>query len=177
LHIAGAVVANPEASQPLEPTGRSFDHRSDPSKTAAVIGASASNDGFDALRSKALPDRLTVVATIRIDRIGMLSRPAGRAAYLRKARDYWQDQFVVAGVRWGGADDTGHAIGIHQQRVFRTEFPAVDRAWPRRISTAKSPHENAVDHRQFGLKDTCLSKDRQEVETEPLPDATRVPPL
>ena len=77
LHIAGAVVANSEPSQPLEPTDRAFDHPPDPSETAAVIDASASNDGLDALRSKALPDRLAVVATICIDRIGMLSGPAG----------------------------------------------------------------------------------------------------
>jgi hypothetical protein len=84
LYVAGTVVSDPKTSQPFEPTDRSFDYPSDGSQAATAIGASASDDGLDALRSKALPDRLAVVATIRIDRIGMFSRPAGLAAYLRE---------------------------------------------------------------------------------------------
>jgi hypothetical protein len=41
---------------------------------AAMIATSAGDDGLDTLRSKALPDRFTVVTAIRIDCIGLLPR-------------------------------------------------------------------------------------------------------
>ena len=67
-----------------------------------MIGASASDDRFDALRAKALPDRLAVVAPVRVDHVGVLPWPSGHTADLREVFDHRQNQFVVTGVGRGG---------------------------------------------------------------------------
>ena len=146
-------MANLKPTQSLEPTDRTLDHPSNPSKAAAVIGASSSNDRLDAQQAKVLSDRLTVIAPICIDDVGLLSRPSWLAANLREVFDRREYLFVVAGVRRGGVDHERHAVGINQQRVFRSEFSAVNRARPRRIPSAESTHHNAVDHRQFRFED------------------------
>jgi hypothetical protein len=142
-----------------------------------VIDASSGNDRPDALLAKALPDGLAVVAPVGVDHVGMLPRSAGLAAYLGKVLDHRKNQFVVADVRWGGLGHEQHAVCVDEQRVFRSKFPAVNRARPRRIPATESPHENAVDYRQFSFEDGRLPKSRQEVEMQSLQDPTGIPPL
>jgi len=141
-----------------------------------VIDASSGNDRPDALPAKALPDRLAVVSPVGVSPVEMLPRSARLTAYLGTVLDHGQNQSVVAGVRWGGVDHERHAVGVDEQRVLGSEFPAVNRARPRRIPTTESPHQNAVDHRQLGFKDARLPKNRPEVEMQSLPDPAGVRP-
>ena len=130
MHVVGVVIANPEAQQPLELTARTFDDPTNLSKAAAVIDASACNDGRDPLGAKALPDGLTVVASVRVNHAAVLPWPPGFGANLRDAFDHWQDQFLITGVRRGSVGHERHTVGFDQQRALRSEFPVVNSLAP-----------------------------------------------
>ena len=83
-----------------------------------MIDASSTNDGLDALRAKAVSDRLAIVAPVGVDHVGVLAWSAGLAAYLREVLHHRQNQFVVVGVGWGSLNHERHAVGVNEQDVF-----------------------------------------------------------
>lgn len=80
VNVGPTIEANAKTAEVMEPGVGPFNHPAEFSEATAVFGAAPRNDWLDTALAQELAMRVGIVATICKDDLGLLKRPAARAA-------------------------------------------------------------------------------------------------
>lgn len=134
MNVGPTIEANAKTAEVMEPGVSPFNHPAEFSETTAVFGAAPRNDWLDTALAQELPMRVGIVATICKDALGLLKRPAARAADRNYRIDERQQLGDIVAVGAGQEGTDGDAIGIDEDLVRGTRSRAI-----RGVRTCFSP--------------------------------------
>lgn len=128
VDVTPPFVANPQASELVQPTEGPLNNPTIHTQTAAVLGISSGNERFYANLAQRLSICLRIVRTIRIKLLEAISRRPTLSCNGRHVINQRQQLRHVVPIGGGEANDDGHTVAVSQQMVFGAWFSAVYRA-------------------------------------------------
>ncbi len=190
MNVVATLKANAKTTEVVKPRTSTFDNPAEFAQTTAVLCPAPGNHRLDASLAKFLAMRLGVVATICIDNLGFLKRPATYAANRWNGVNQRQQLSDVVAIRARQDRADGNAIGIDEDVVLgawsrairgvRTSFSPAPTARTDEESTAAREKSSSPASRNFASSSSCnrfhtpalcQSRNRlQQVEPEPNPN-------
>ena len=129
MDVGAAVVADEEASAPVEPGEGAFDDPAVFAEAGAVVGLAAGDLGLDAAFAKLLAVAFGVVGAVGEQPLGPAARVADTAAHPRHPVDKRQQLGDVVAVAAGQRPRQRNAATVGQEVVLGARTAPVDRAW------------------------------------------------
>lgn len=138
VNVSSTIEANTKTAEVVEPRVSPFNHPAEFAQTVAMFSATLRNHRLDAALAQSLTMRVGIVATIRIDDLGLLKGPTAYAANRRNGIDERQQLGDVVSVRAGQDRADGNAFCVDEDVVLGTGSRAI-----RGIRTRFSPAPTA----------------------------------
>lgn len=120
VNVSSTIEANTKTTEVVEPRVSAFNHPAEFPQTAAMFSTTLRDHRLDAALAKSLTMRVGIVATIGIDDLGLLKRPAAHAANRRDRVNKRQQLGNVVAVRTGQDHADGNAVCVDEDVVFGT---------------------------------------------------------
>ncbi|MCY1262954.1 hypothetical protein D9M68_135960 [compost metagenome] len=125
VNVGPTIEANAKTAEVMKPGVSPFNHPAEFSQATAVFGAAPRNHRLDTALAQSLAMRVGIVATISKDDLGLLKRPAARAADRNYRIDERQQLRDIVAVGAGQDGTDGDAIGIDEDMVLGTRPRAI----------------------------------------------------
>jgi hypothetical protein len=167
-----------------------FDDPTELAEAAAVFRAAPCDDRSDAAGAKSAAMRVGVIATVRINGLGLAKRSAASAANRRDSVDQRQQLRDIVAVGAGHDHADRNSVGVYEHMVFGPWSCAISGVWPGfwPAPTARTDDESIAAYEKSSWPDSrslssssrcslshnpacCQScKRRQQVAPEPNPN-------
>ena len=125
VDVSSTLIADAQASEPMQPAQRSLNHPSTPAQVITAFNAASGDAGLDALSAKPLPVAAVVVALVGVQLGGPLAWSSPQASYCGQTLNEWAQQLRVMDVGRRKLDRQGQPPLIDDDVVFATELAPV----------------------------------------------------
>ncbi|MGF6472600.1 hypothetical protein QFZ89_007851 [Paraburkholderia youngii] len=190
VNVGPTFEANAKTTEVVKPRMRTFDNPAEFAQTTAVFCPALGDHRLDAALAKFLPMRLGVIATVCVDDLGLLKRPATYAANRWNGVKQRQQLGDVVTIRASEDRADRNAIGVYENVVLgtwsrairgvRTSFSPAPTARTDEESTAAREKSSSPASRNFASSSSCnrfhtpafcqSRNRRQQVDPDPNPN-------
>jgi hypothetical protein len=190
VNVGPTFEANAKTTEVVKPRMSTFDNPAEFAQTTAVFCPALGDHRLDAALAKFLAMRLGVIATVCVNDLGLLKRPATYAANRWNGVKQWQQLGDVVAIRASEDRADRNAIGVYEDVVLgtwsrairgvRTSFSPAPTARTDEESTAAREKSSSPASRNFASSSSCnrfhtpafcqSRNRRQQVDPDPNPN-------